>query len=235
MGSQELTGHPEVTISGIFFCWGTVNRVAFLVDGFNLYHSLREAQRMLAGQGTRWLDLRSLCASYLPHVGSSARLGPIHNFSALAWHLEHSKPGVTKRHQDYIVCLRETGVIAELASFKRKDGYCRNCGVKITRHEEKESDVAIAVRLLDLLHRDLCDCTVLVTGDSDIVPAVRCARALFPASAVYACFPFNRQSLELKTVVNGAFQITKAAYARHQLPSPFRAADGTAIGKPEGW
>ena len=51
-----------------------MGRTAFLVDGFNLYHSLKDAQLALGGQSTRWLDLRSFCSSYLPHIGRTARL-----------------------------------------------------------------------------------------------------------------------------------------------------------------
>jgi len=40
-----------------------MGRTAFLVDGFNLYHSLKDAQFALGGRSTRWLDLRSFCSS----------------------------------------------------------------------------------------------------------------------------------------------------------------------------
>ena len=118
-----------------------MGRTAFLVDGFNLYHSLKQAQLALKGQSTRWLDLCSLCASYLPHIGRTASLGPVHYFSALAWHLESANPGVTTRHGNYMECLRASGVTVELSKFKQKESACRECGARILRHEEKETDV----------------------------------------------------------------------------------------------
>lgn len=123
----------------------------------------------------------------------------------------------------------------EMSKFKRKEILCRKCGVLMVRYEEKETDVAIAVRLLDLFCQNTCDTAVVVSGDSDIAPAIRCARRLFPAKRVFACFPFNRQSLELRSLCNGAFQITKKAYRRHQFPQPFRAPDGTVVPMPSGW
>ena len=210
-------------------------RTAFLVDGFNLYHSLVEAKHALQGRGTRWLDLRSLCASFLPHIDTAARLGPVHYFSALAKHREQIDPQVTVRHLAYIACLEATGVTVELSRFKLKHGTCRNCGSMTTRHEEKETDVAIAVRLLELLHTGRCTAAVLVTGDSDITPGVRCAQRLFPKIPVYACFPYNRQSLELKAASSGAFRITKEAYARHQFSDPIVLAGGRSIRKPVHW
>ena len=139
---------------------------------------------------------------------------------------------MTARHLTYIECLESTGVAVELSKFKFKESVCRNCGSKITKHEEKETDVSIAVRLLELLHTGRCAAAVLVTGDSDITPGVRCARRLFPLIPVYACFPFNRQSLELKAATSGSFRITKEAYRRYQFPDPVILPGGKVIPKP---
>ena len=52
-------------------------RTAFVIDGFNLYHSLVEASRSLkmpAETGTKWLNLWGLCESYLPLLGRDATL-----------------------------------------------------------------------------------------------------------------------------------------------------------------
>ena len=126
-----------------------MSRTSFLVDGFNLYHSLKKAETVLGGRGTRWLDLKALCVSYLQAMGTAARLESVHYFSALAFHMEQAKPGVTARHQTYIDCLTASGVIVELSKFKMKTSACRHCGRAIVRYEEKETDVAIGVRLLD--------------------------------------------------------------------------------------
>lgn len=58
----RLTGHLRVTIRGIFYY--PMSQVAFLVDGFNLYHSVL---RLMWDTGvcTKWLDIYSLCKSYL--------------------------------------------------------------------------------------------------------------------------------------------------------------------------
>lgn len=41
----------------------TTDRVACLVDGFNVYHSIRDVERRVGDASAKWLDLRSLCAS----------------------------------------------------------------------------------------------------------------------------------------------------------------------------
>lgn len=57
-----------------------MNRTVFLIDGFNLYHSLRDASRDLHGVQTKWLDLRALCESYLATVGNNAQCTDIYYF-----------------------------------------------------------------------------------------------------------------------------------------------------------
>lgn len=67
---QMLPGPLWVTIQRAFLCSNpvTMNRTTFLIDGFNLYHSLTDACRNLRCDGIKWLNIRKLCASYLPHI-----------------------------------------------------------------------------------------------------------------------------------------------------------------------
>ncbi len=63
-----------------------MSRVAFLVDGFNVYHSIREAIKDGSGS-SKWLDYHSLCRSYLNVFGRKAHLERVVYFSAYATHL----------------------------------------------------------------------------------------------------------------------------------------------------
>lgn len=212
-----------------------MNRTAFLIDGFNLYHSVREASRAMHGASTKWLDIRALCESYLHIVGGGSTLEAVHYFSALAKHLEASNPQVTKRHRDLLECLRDTGIHVELARFKKKTLRCDNCGQSIIRREEKETDVAIAARLLELLHRDVIDSAVLMSGDTDLAPAVRTAKTLFPVKMIGFAFPYGRKNKELAQIADLSFQITKEQYARFQLSDPYTLRSGRTIPKPASW
>ena len=77
-----------------------MNKTAFIVDGFNLYHSIREAQFDHPGLTTKWLNLSDLCKSYLPLISKDARLEGVYYFTAFAYHL--NDPAVIARHKDYI-------------------------------------------------------------------------------------------------------------------------------------
>jgi len=82
-----------------------MERITFLIDGFNLYHSAKSASVALNlnESGTKWLDIAGLCRSYLHLFGRTAALHEIHYFSALAKHLEATKPDVTARHALYSI------------------------------------------------------------------------------------------------------------------------------------
>jgi hypothetical protein len=168
-----------------------MTRTAFLIDGFNLYDSLRDASRDLDGAGTRWLDLFGLCSSFLNEIGGNAQFSEVGYFSALAHHLEPIEPGLVERHLAYIDCLRETGVRVELGYFKPKQVLCPGCRFRIVRHEEKETDVAIGTRLLELAVSGECDAIGVVSGDSDLAPALRASRRCRREMLLLACFPYH--------------------------------------------
>lgn len=212
-------------------------RTSFLIDGFNLYHSVKAAGHDLGlgGSGTRWLDIRSMCQSYLHLIDTTARLSEIYYFSALARHLENKKPDIIARHQTYIRCLADSGVNVELHRFKKSLTVCHKCNQKFNRREEKETDVAMATRMLELLFLDRCDTIVLVTGDTDIVPAVKTAKNIFSNKEIIFMMPYKRHNKELATLVSRHFDISSSNYTKHQFADPYFTGKGKSIVKPAKW
>jgi uncharacterized LabA/DUF88 family protein len=214
-----------------------MNRTTFLVDGFNLYHSVKTASYDLgfSGQGTRWLDIADLCNSYLHLIGNDAQTEEIFYFSALAKHLEVKKPEVTRRHRDYIRCLENSGVNVELHRFKKNPTVCLKCGKMFNRREEKETDVAIAARLFEVLAENRADSVVFVTGDTDIVPAVRTAQKLYPAKELIFMLPYKRHNKELANLTSKHFLISALNYTKHQFPDPYILPNNKQVAKPSNW
>lgn len=212
-----------------------MNRVSFIIDGFNLYHSVREDEADTDGQSTRWLDIKRLCTSYLHLFGKDATLASAHYFSALARHLESRKPDVTQRHRSFLECLTASGVEVHLNRFKQRECTCVHCKRTFAKHEEKETDVAIAVEILRLLHDDACDTVAIISGDTDIAPAVRAVQEMYPSKSVVFAFPYNRVNNELKKLAPGSFSISKSQYCSHQFPDPYLLPDGRQIIKPPKW
>lgn len=212
-------------------------RTSFLIDGFNLYHSVKTASHDLglSGKQTRWLDVRSMCQSYLHLIDTTARLNEIYYFSALAKHLEMRKPDVTVRHQTYIRCLEDSGVKVELHRFKKSLTFCQKCNQTFNRREEKETDVAMATRMLELLFLDKCDTIVLVTGDTDIVPAVKTAQNIFPKKEIIFMMPYKRHNKELANLASRHFDISSNNYTKHQFSDPYITKKKKEIHKPSSW
>lgn len=161
----------------------------------------------------------------------------IYYFSALADHLENSHPGITGRHKAFIRCLEDTGVIVELSRFKAKEIKCPHpqCGRTFVKHEEKETDVAIALKLIEVFLTNECGAVVLVTGDTDLAPAVRTAHRLFPARRILFAFPPYRKNRELAKLAPGSFGFKTRQFVKHQFPNPYTTKDGLIIKKPSVW
>lgn len=211
-----------------------MNRISFLVDGFNLYHSVADLQR-IDKAGSKWLDIFRLCKSYVYLFGKDAQLESVHYFSALAHHLTPSDPERVMRHRLYIRCLYDTGIIPQLSKFKKKFFFCEKCKHKNKRHEEKETDVAIAAKLFELLHKDQVESIVLVTGDTDLKPAVITAKDLFPSKTILFGFPFKRKNADLSNIAPGSFQIKQQMYKKCILSDPYILKNGKEIPKPKEW
>lgn len=235
---MPLSGPPQVTTWGVFFGEGSQrmsNRVSFVVDGFNLYHSLKEASAGPAALATRWLDLKALCQAHLYIISPDATLERVYYFSALAKHLEAQNPGLVARHEDYAEALRGTGVVVEFARFLRKSYKCPHCGGKFNRHEEKQTDVAIGTKVLELGVEGVSNTIVVVSGDSDLIPAIRTTRQLATGVSIWMGFPAGKGGTQLRKATHGAFTFSATQYAKHQLPDPVVLAAGRTIAKPPKW
>ena len=175
-----------------------MTRVVAFVDGFNLYHAIHDLGR----PHLKWVDLRRLVEAFAPRP--QYVLTRVTYCSAFAtW-----RPDAYRRHRTYVRALDATGVVTLMGKFKEKERRCRACGASWKDHEEKETDVNLALQLLDGAHRDLFDRALLISGDSDLAPAVRMVKALYPSKEVRILMPPGRPySMDL---VNAAGPLSKA-------------------------
>jgi len=210
-----------------------MNRVIFIIDGFNLYHSLKEASAEKGFTQTKWLNLDALCRSFLPLINPEAKLESIFYFTSLAEYL--GDPDTIARHKLYMDCLEATGVIISKGRFKPKQILCPLCHQEFTRHEEKETDIAVASKLLETFIKNECDTAVLMTGDTDLIPAVKTARSICPQKVVLFAFPYNRKNKELAQLAPGSFRIKADRYISCQFPNPVELSEGKLIYKPLKW
>jgi len=154
-------------------------RVACFVDGFNLYHALNSLGR----PHLKWIDLRRLTEHFIDP--SKHDLTSVVYFSAFATWLE----GPYERHMQYVAALKATGTIAVMGHFKSKDRVCKRCNHVYVGHEEKETDVNIAVWLVSEAYKNNYDEAFIVSRDSDLTPAIKLVLDEFPHKRVKAICP----------------------------------------------
>jgi uncharacterized LabA/DUF88 family protein len=195
-------------------------RASFYVDGFNLYHAIDD----LGDHRLKWLDLRSLCTSFLT---AEDQLISVHFFTALnRWDAEKRD-----RHVAYLTALQQRGVIIELGAFDRPKKYCWDKNDYCRNYSEKKTDVAIAVSLLGDGYEDKYDKAFLVSADSDQVPLAQRFRASLPNKRLLHIAPPNRYSeaRELADEIGRSFQLTAGRIHQHLLPAEFRDERGRLI------
>ncbi|WP_324191834.1 NYN domain-containing protein [Nocardia brasiliensis] len=113
-------------------------------------------------------------------------------------------PLAAARQSDYLSALKAAnGSRIEIVRgrYQAKTMKCRNCGDQWQRHEEKETDVNIAVSLVADAANKAIDTALLISGDSDLAPAVRMATRVNPSLVTIAQFPPKRFSAELKALM----------------------------------
>lgn len=211
--------------------------VIFLVDGFNLYHSICDAiaDGKAKGQSLKWLNIKALCESYLSAISPEASLAQVHYFSAIMKHRIKDDPTIEIRHNLFMRCLRDTGIENHLGHFKEREFYCPNCKGTRQRHDEKETDTSIASHVFKFLKTDSADCIILVSGDTDFYPVLQIAKELYPEKKFGVLFPYARRNDKLATVVDYDFKIKPEKYAMHQFSNPHVCTTGTKIKKPATW
>lgn len=198
--------------------------VAAYVDGFNLYNGMHAAR----GRRGLWLDLESLLGSFL---GRNQELVAVHYFTALVI------GGGQARQQVYLDALQSHSKVtkAHVGRFQRKTVTCRICNKDFDTREEKESDVSFGVQMVEDAAKNLYQHAFIVTGDSDMLPAIRAVRRIAPTKRMVAIFPPRRSSVDLRAAADATLNIWDKIPEKHQLPDPVRAADGTLLGRPAHW
>ncbi len=208
-----------------------MTNVSFLIDGFNIYHSTNDVLRK-THQNVKWLNIKSLCDSYLPLISKDAVNKSIYYFSAYANHTSHE---TVNRHKLFVKALESTGINVIINRFKKTSVYCHHCKMRSTHHEEKRTDMAIGIKILEVMLINEADVVVLVSGDTDMIPAIQMAKKYYPGKEIIALFPFKRDNAEMRQATDRHFKIKPNTYARHQFPDEIILDNGEKLLKPDHW
>ena len=204
-------------------------RTIFYIDGFNFYYgSVRQTPY-------KWLNLEELCL----------KLRPDDDLRSVKYFTSRVGGSAGKRQAAFLKALstcRRVEII--YGQFKTKKITCRHpsCTFNGSRvfsgTEEKRTDVNIAISMVDDAYRETCDHIVLVSGDSDLVPAIQLVLRRFPRLKVFVYVPGRRgvvrRADQLRQAAGNAVDVPANLVASCQFPDTILSGS-TEIAKPDTW
>jgi len=207
-------------------------RTHVYIDGFNLYYGC------LKGTPYKWLDPGRLCG----HLLKPNDVRSIKYFTARIV-ASRRDPDQATRQDVYFQALSSVShleiilghFLTHTVTRRRADG---GGAVRVLQTEEKGSDVNLATHLIHDAHRNLMECAVLVTNDSDLAEAVRIARreiglrvGIIPPTLGRGRYP----SRELTRHATFVRRIRKGVLRDSQFPDRLLNRRGDLIHKPQSW
>ncbi len=205
-------------------------RSAVYIDGFNLYYGAVKDTRF------KWLNLQK----YFEMVRSDDDIQIIHYFTALI-----DGPHLANQEAFLAALATSSKINIVLGRYMRKPMKCRvsacsHSGSRtFARPEEKQTDVNIGLQMLDDAYQGVAERFVLVSGDSDLVPAINIVKTRFPQIEIVVYVPNNNPdrgaAVELRAAADKHRNLPLQPLARAQFPEEVRGVGTTVIRKPTGW
>lgn len=190
----------------------------------------------LKGTPHKWLNLERYFKLLRPNDDTQR----IRYFTAMV------NGGGRADQETYLKALATTPLVEPiLGKFKNKR---IKCSVAACQHpdsrffkcpEEKRTDVNIAVFMLDDAYQNDCEQIILVSGDSDLVPAVRTIRQRFPDKRVTVYVPAQHPTrgfaVELRTSAHVNRDLPLNILPHAQFPDVMADGFGGLVRKPDTW
>ena len=197
-------------------------RVAVYIDGFNLYYGLKDK----GWKRYYWLNVSEL-ATRLVRPGE--QVVQVHYFTARV------RPTSSKQ-SSYLEAL---GTVPDIkihyGKFLKKTRKCPACAHVHPIHEEKMTDVNIALALVLDAEDDIYDRAILISADSDLTRPISTVHQRCPSKEVFVAFPPKRSSNGLKGVAKNSFHINRQHVSQSQLPQTLVTNSGHTVTQPPDW
>jgi uncharacterized LabA/DUF88 family protein len=208
-----------------------MSRVAFLIDGFNLFHALDHSPNTPNPKRYhkyKWLNLARLANAY---VTARDTIAGVYYFTTLAtW-----DAGKVTRHQLFIRANEMEGVQVVYGEFKRKQKRCPLCHKVYPTVEEKQTDVNIALKLFQLAVQDVYDKAIIISGDTDLLPAMKAVQATFPTKTIGVVLPIGRASEDFKKNADFHHKMKEHQLLASRFLDTITLPDGSTLVCPPKW
>ncbi len=205
------------------------------IDGFNVYHALvqENERRQRPYAKYRWIDYWRLTEQFL-HDDDT--LEAVYYFTAyIAW---KSPSGKRKkaRHRKFIAAQRNSGMDVILGRFRPVTRDCKaKCRETYKTYEEKRTDVNIAVKMMELAFKGEYEKAILISADSDLIPAIQAVRRIYPLVRFTVVVPLKRKGRALQNEADYFREMRVSHLKRSLLPETITLSSGKKLEAPPGW
>jgi hypothetical protein len=213
-------------------------KVITYIDGFNLYFGIREEaikRGTIENPDRRWYRYMWLNLDAL----SRRLLSPYQDLAATKYFTAPiiSSKGKQERQNLYLDALRTVpNIQIILGRFQKDRKKCDQCGHPAYHPQEKKTDVNIATNLICDALDDSFDTAIIITGDSDLVPALQTVKKLKPKKRIVVAFPPNRYSKEMQDLAHvPPIKIWEPLLRKSRFPEVIRRQGLTDLICPETW
>ena len=126
------------------------------------------------------------------------------------------------------------GVKVTFGKFKEKLVECKaTCKATFPIWQEKQTDVNIAVRMVELARQNAYDKALIVSGDSDLIPAIKLIQEIWPEKQVAVIVPIGRRGDDIEQACKkNRFTMTEEHLRRSKLPDKLKHPSGAWVMKP---
>jgi uncharacterized LabA/DUF88 family protein len=211
-------------------------RVTFYIDGFNFYYGLRNKKKIdKKWQCVYWIDVVKLFNQFL---SPNQILEKVIYFTASPLNKDKSN-----RQGAFL----NTNKVLNNGKFEFVKGkyiqtiiQCPNCKYAILKPEEKKTDVNIAIRMIGDCVGNKTDVIVLVSGDSDLLPALEFIHQKYPQKKIRVYFPPTIFSIDIKNKIkknNGKIDFLDVNYNKfvNSIMPDIVIKDGKTYTIPDKW
>lgn len=210
-------------------------RVFAYIDGFNLYH-----RRLKSAPELKWLCLRTLLQRLFPRD----QIARVKFFTAKVDPASTDSPK-QQRQRLYWEALVATGVEVIEGRFEVRDRQCgaQHCSLKASYRQmsEKMTDVNLALHIYRDFMEHQPDIICVISGDSDILPALRMVReAKLAKVMLVVCLPSEGDDLRFARLPHH-YQIARTSrigeniLQHSQLPEKIEVSPGIWRHRPPSW
>lgn len=201
-------------------------RVIVYVDGFNFYYGLKAK----GWKKFYWLDVVKFFERMLD---DNQELVEVNYFSARP----HNSEASYRQNLFFQANLMNKKFHLILGKYLKKNIPCPICGGTIHSYEEKETDVRVATQIINDVYQDRCDISIIVSADSDMVPAIEVIQDIAPDHKIFAFFPPTKHSVTLYNSCHAVKKLGgyKARFNQSMLPEEVKLPDGHIAKRPDNW